>query len=232
MSPSAEKSCSIYHFDDGLKSLGNIQKSARWLIATTDAIWSSANIRTGNYRPLNLDRAPYNLPKPVHMIPDEAALLGQCSGLGNRDDLYNVIGRDNMLEFGILAVVAVLATAPFEPTSASSTPPQAAGIMLVVSEEFDGSSLDTKKWLAGPKPEGDSGQWERISSNRTTRDLPTCTMSRMACYAVAPFTMRPSESRTAEQKVVLGRNQLRTSWRSPDRRREEGLLPGAHKDSL
>lgn len=43
--------------------------------------------------------------------------------------------------------------------SMAETPAPAAGMKLVFSDEFDGIALDTSKWFAGPKPEGDSGQW-------------------------------------------------------------------------
>lgn len=47
----------------------------------------------------------------------------------------------------------------FSATKAQSSPKLPAGMKLVFSEDFNGSTLDTSKWFAGPKPEGDSGQW-------------------------------------------------------------------------
>lgn len=43
--------------------------------------------------------------------------------------------------------------------SVAQTPVQATGMKLVFWEDFEGTTLDTTKWFAGPKPEGDSGQW-------------------------------------------------------------------------
>lgn len=55
--------------------------------------------------------------------------------------------------------LAALIFLGFAAPSVAQAPAPAAGMKLVFSEDFDGTSLDTTKWFAGPKPEGDSGQW-------------------------------------------------------------------------
>lgn len=74
----------LFHlsFRDGLATLRNIRACAAWLIATTDtSIWFNSDIRSGDYRRLNLQRSPYRLPTPHGMISDDAVIPGRVLGL-------------------------------------------------------------------------------------------------------------------------------------------------------
>jgi SAM-dependent methyltransferase len=80
----------LFHlsFRDGLAVLANIRQAADWLLATTDAaIWFNSNIRTGDYRRINLRYSPYRLPPPREIIPDDAVSPGRVLGLWARADL-------------------------------------------------------------------------------------------------------------------------------------------------
>lgn len=61
--------------------------------------------------------------------------------------------------FSALILINLAAPLAVATSSDAATPAPAAGMKLVFSEDFDGTALDTTKWFAGPKPEGDSGQW-------------------------------------------------------------------------
>jgi len=80
----------LFHlsFDDGIKLIDNICKSSRWMIATTDDVWFNSDIRTGDYRALNLRRAPYRLPKPTHVIQDDTVVPGRVFALWNTDHIH------------------------------------------------------------------------------------------------------------------------------------------------
>lgn len=80
----------LFHlsFQDGLAVLANIRKSARWLIATTDPdIWFNSDIRTGDFRRLNLQRRPYYLPPPAFTIGDGAISSHRALGIWATEDL-------------------------------------------------------------------------------------------------------------------------------------------------
>jgi SAM-dependent methyltransferase len=69
----------LFHlsFDDIRSLLANVLASERrYLIATTDRITMfNADIRTGDYRPLDLERRPFRLGRPVTQI-DDGELIG------------------------------------------------------------------------------------------------------------------------------------------------------------
>lgn len=80
----------LFHlsFDDAKAVIANIAKSARYLCATTDAdLWFNSDIRTGDFRMLNLMRAPLNLPEPIGLIPDTAVAPGRFLGVWRLDQL-------------------------------------------------------------------------------------------------------------------------------------------------
>jgi len=80
----------LFHlsFADSRKALSNICKSADWLLATTDpAIWFNSDIPTGDFRKINLQRAPYRLPVPTDSLPDDALSAGRVLGLWKTSDL-------------------------------------------------------------------------------------------------------------------------------------------------
>jgi len=54
-----------------LQALSNFKKCGiRYLIASTYPIMSNEEIPTGYYRPVNLEKAPFNLPAPVDVLRD------------------------------------------------------------------------------------------------------------------------------------------------------------------
>lgn len=66
------------NFIDAIKLIRNIKKHSEFLIATTDtALWFNSNIPTGDYRMLNLQRIPFNFPKPEIVIWDDALVAGR-----------------------------------------------------------------------------------------------------------------------------------------------------------
>lgn len=74
----------LFHlsFDDGRAALENIRRAASWFIATTDtAIWYNSDIRSGDFRRVNLERSPYRLPPPREIIVDDAVAGGRVLGL-------------------------------------------------------------------------------------------------------------------------------------------------------
>jgi len=80
----------LFHlsFRDGRAVLANIRKAARWLLATSDSlIWFNADIRSGDYRKLNLSRSPYRLANMKECIMDDAVERGRLVGLWSTDDL-------------------------------------------------------------------------------------------------------------------------------------------------
>lgn len=80
----------LFHlsFSDANAVLANVRKAATWLIATTDtSIWFNSDIPTGDYRKLNLERAPYRFPAPRKVIVDDAVSKGRILGLWKTEDL-------------------------------------------------------------------------------------------------------------------------------------------------
>ena len=80
----------LFHlsFHDGLAVLANIRATARWLLATSDtAIWFNSDIETGDYRRINLERAPYRLPRPHAVISDDGVCRGRVLALWATADL-------------------------------------------------------------------------------------------------------------------------------------------------
>jgi SAM-dependent methyltransferase len=81
----------LFHlsFADAKKILENVKRSgARYLIATTDAATSfNSDIRTGDFRVLNLCRRPFRFPVPVSWISDEAVQVGRGIGVWRTADI-------------------------------------------------------------------------------------------------------------------------------------------------
>lgn len=80
----------LFHlsFRDGLAALANIRASAEWLLATSDsAIWFNSDIATGDFRRINLEHAPYRLPRPRAVISDESVCRGRVLALWKTVDL-------------------------------------------------------------------------------------------------------------------------------------------------
>ena len=80
----------LFHlsFRDGLAALANIRAAGRWLLATSDtAIWFNSDVATGDFRRINLERAPYRLPRPRAVISDEGVCRGRVLALWPTSDL-------------------------------------------------------------------------------------------------------------------------------------------------
>jgi hypothetical protein len=84
------RDCLVHlNFGDGLAALDQVRKSgAKWLLTTTFTERNSnANLYEGDiWRPLNLEKPPYNLPKPERYInegctEDEGLFGDKCLGL-------------------------------------------------------------------------------------------------------------------------------------------------------
>ncbi|MFA9200299.1 MAG: class I SAM-dependent methyltransferase [Cypionkella sp.] len=75
----------LFHlsFADGLAALRNMASSgARYLLLTTDRVTDfNADIETGDFRLLNLEKRPYRLPEPELRIQDDKISEGRFVGL-------------------------------------------------------------------------------------------------------------------------------------------------------
>ncbi len=81
----------LFHlsFADIKDLLNNVKRSgARYLIATSDTCTAfNANVRTGDYRPLNLQRRPFRFPRPQVWLQDEAVMGGRGLGTWILDEI-------------------------------------------------------------------------------------------------------------------------------------------------
>ncbi|SCG60864.1 class I SAM-dependent methyltransferase [Micromonospora halophytica] len=81
----------LFHlsFADAERVLANIRScGARHLIATSDdATGFNADIRTGDFRLLNLRRRPFTFPAPLHRIADDAVQPGRGIGVWRIEDI-------------------------------------------------------------------------------------------------------------------------------------------------
>lgn len=67
------KDCFVhFSFDAILKSVENIKASGSKYFMTTSFTEHTVNfdIATGDWRPINLERAPFNFPKPLHVVQE------------------------------------------------------------------------------------------------------------------------------------------------------------------
>ncbi|MEH1056633.1 class I SAM-dependent methyltransferase [Micromonospora sp. CPCC 206171] len=75
----------LFHLSlaDATSLLSNVRASgARYLIATTDeATAFNADIRSGDFRVLNLRKRPFHLPAPMYEIRDDAVQHGRVMGV-------------------------------------------------------------------------------------------------------------------------------------------------------
>ncbi|MEV0806071.1 class I SAM-dependent methyltransferase [Micromonospora sp. NPDC050200] len=81
----------LFHlsFADAERLLANVRSSgARHLIATTDTTTGfNSDIRTGDYRLLNLRRRPFAFPEPLHWIADDVVQSGRGVGVWRVEDI-------------------------------------------------------------------------------------------------------------------------------------------------
>lgn len=74
----------IFHlsFAHAKKLIDNVKRSAKYMCVTTDFdIIFNSDIRTGDFRQINLLRAPFSFPAPVCLIPDKGRLAGRYLGV-------------------------------------------------------------------------------------------------------------------------------------------------------
>ncbi len=75
----------LFHlsFQDARALLANVRRSgARWLLATTDSVTRfNADIDSGDFRVLNLTRAPFNFPAPLRWLADDALVPDRRVGV-------------------------------------------------------------------------------------------------------------------------------------------------------
>jgi hypothetical protein len=66
------RDCFIHlSFADAQKALANIVRSgAKYALITTESLDLNRDINTGGYRPVNMERAPFNLPPPLRKLRD------------------------------------------------------------------------------------------------------------------------------------------------------------------
>lgn len=88
----------LFHlsFDDGLAALRNFARSKIpfALITTNSGIWvRNMDIVTGGHRVTDLERAPYNLPRPVTRLPDypKGREFPRYVGLWSRDQIASAV---------------------------------------------------------------------------------------------------------------------------------------------
>jgi len=86
----------IFHLSlaDGQSALKNIlSKPRRYLISTTDTVTDiNGEIITGDFRPRNLLRPPFNLPAPVEVIDDSIVEPGRKIGVWRAEDVRKALG--------------------------------------------------------------------------------------------------------------------------------------------
>lgn len=74
----------LFHlsFEDGLKLLRNVRAAGfQYVLFTTDkSMWFNSDIRSGDFRRINLLRSPYGLQAPSHELTDDKVSKGR--GLG------------------------------------------------------------------------------------------------------------------------------------------------------
>ena len=72
----------LFHlsFKDGLKLLRNIRSAGfRYVLFTTDnSVWFNSDIRSGDFRRVNLLKPPYSLPVPLRELADDKVSKGRA----------------------------------------------------------------------------------------------------------------------------------------------------------
>lgn len=94
----------LFHlsFADGHRLLRNIQRSgASHIIATSDTATAfNSNIRTGDYRVLNLNRGPYRFPAPLSWIADDGVVPGRRLGVWKLNEISGPDWRTEGVQVG------------------------------------------------------------------------------------------------------------------------------------
>lgn len=81
----------LFHlsFEDAKALLRNVQRSGhKFLLATSDpATQFNANIHTGDFRIINLRRAPFRFPAPMYAVADDRITVGRILGMWRVEEL-------------------------------------------------------------------------------------------------------------------------------------------------
>ena len=73
----------LFHLslEDSLCLLRNVKQSSKYLFATTNDLWFNSDIRSGDFRNINLCRKPYCFPPPLISISDTSVSPGRSMGV-------------------------------------------------------------------------------------------------------------------------------------------------------
>lgn len=81
----------LFHlsFTDAKKLIKNIKSSgANYFIATNEeSTWFNSDIRSGDFRMLNLNKRPFYFPKPLHLIEDSSVTEARVLATWSLDEL-------------------------------------------------------------------------------------------------------------------------------------------------
>lgn len=62
-------------FDQGLVALANVRAKSKWLLTTTfPDLADNRDVKTGQWRPLNLQLAPFNFSPPIQLIVERPSI--------------------------------------------------------------------------------------------------------------------------------------------------------------
>ncbi|ACA20984.1 Methyltransferase type 11 [Methylobacterium sp. 4-46] len=85
----------LFHlsFDMAISLIKNVASSgAKFLLATSDSsVWFNSDIRTGDYRRLNLMKSPFRFPKPIREIDESKVCEGRVLGLWPMEQVQQLI---------------------------------------------------------------------------------------------------------------------------------------------
>lgn len=81
----------LFHlsFRDGLRLLSNVRAAGfRHVLITHDrSVWFNADIRSGDFRRINLRKSPYGLPRPQRELTDDKVATGRVLAVWRASDL-------------------------------------------------------------------------------------------------------------------------------------------------
>jgi len=75
----------LFHlsFEDGLRLMRNVRAAGfQYVLFTTDkSVWFNSDIRSGDFRRINLLKSPYGLPVPLRELTDDKVSKGRALGV-------------------------------------------------------------------------------------------------------------------------------------------------------
>jgi len=81
----------LFHlsFADAQRLIANIKAAGfKYIILTSDkSIWFNSDIRNGDFRRINLERAPFNFPSPIQELTDDRVAQGRVLAIWRADSL-------------------------------------------------------------------------------------------------------------------------------------------------